>query len=138
MWDHSLARLDFHIVGVGYFTHSNCLPIMPQNQVPRNIFVYDANVAQGTPPILVAGFWQFGPTTAEEFYFNLEFCFQQPPPANFRLLHATGTVLSRDGTIVATGNYFVISLRASQSMHLLIDSGSFANGVRRFDERGGP
>ena len=56
---------------------------------------------------MVAGLWQFGRTTSEEFYFNLGICFEQP--LNFRLIDSNRIVLPRDETIVATGVYYVIS-----------------------------
>jgi hypothetical protein len=82
---------------------------MPQSGRPRNVYVYDANLPPGTPYIIVAGFWQYGNTTASEFYFNLQLCFQQPPPGQFRLMNQAGVVLARNETIVAEGNYFVLS-----------------------------
>jgi hypothetical protein len=85
------------------------LPKMPQNNIPRNVYVYDSNVPQGAPSVLVAGFWQFGRTTDGEFYFNLEFCFVQPPPSNFRLMDSNGIILPRDGSIVPIGVYYVVS-----------------------------
>jgi len=82
---------------------------MPQSPYQRNTFVYDANVPQGVQSPLVAGFMQLGQTTGEEFYFYLEFCFAQPRPGHFRLLSSTGSILPRDGTVVAPGNYTVIT-----------------------------
>ena len=82
---------------------------MPQSQYLRNIFVYDGNVPQGTAPKLVAGFMQFGRTTGSEFYFCLEFCFEEPRPSSFQLMTADGTVLPRDATIVTIGNYYVVT-----------------------------
>src|SRR5208282_3826441 len=82
---------------------------MPQSGLPRNVFVYDANVPKDTDPILVAGFMQLGRTTGGEFYFCLEFCFTQPQSSQFRLMASDGTILSRDSTIVPAGNYFVVS-----------------------------
>jgi hypothetical protein len=83
---------------------------MPQSQFPRNVFVYDANFPKGTNPALVAGFFQFGLTTGGEFYFCLEFCFQEPQASNFRLMGVDGVILPRDATIVPIGNYYVVSL----------------------------
>lgn len=83
---------------------------MPQSQHPRNVFVYDANVPHLTPPILVAGFSQFGHTTSEEFYFCLEICFQTPQAQQFRLMNGNGVILSRnDVAIVPIGAYYVVS-----------------------------
>jgi hypothetical protein len=85
---------------------------MPQSQFPRNVFVYDANVPQGTNPVLVAGRNQFGLTDGSEFYFSLELCFQQPQASTFRLMDTDGTILARDGTIVPIGNYYVVTASA--------------------------
>jgi hypothetical protein len=84
---------------------------MPQNNIPRNVYVYDNKVPMGVPSVLVAGFWQFGGTTGGEFYFKLEFCFVQPLASNFRLMGANGTLLPRDGSIAPIGNYYVVSAR---------------------------
>jgi len=88
---------------------------MPQSPYPRNTFVYDANVPQGVQPPLVAGFMQLGQTTAEEFYYSLEFCFAQPPPGRYRLLSSDGNILPRDANIVAAGVYFVVTPGLSMS-----------------------
>ena len=45
---------------------------MPLSGLPRNVFVYDANVPDGMEHTLVAGIFQFGQTTGAEFYFCLE------------------------------------------------------------------
>lgn len=82
---------------------------MPLSPFPRNVFVYDDNVPEGTSPILVAGFNQYGSTSAGEFYFCLEFCFQHPQPSKFRLIHENNVILPRDATIVPVGRYSVIS-----------------------------
>jgi hypothetical protein len=82
---------------------------MPQSNLPRNVYVYDSNVSQDATPILLAGFFQFGHTTGAEFYSNLEICFQQPQPFNFRLIDTNGVILPRDGSITAIGNYYVVS-----------------------------
>ena len=89
--------------------HSPPVITMPQSRLPRNVHVFDNNVPEGTQSILVAGFQQFGLTTGGEFYFCLEFCFQEPRPSNFRLWGEDGTILPRDGTIVPIQNYYVIS-----------------------------
>jgi len=82
---------------------------MPQSPYPRDTFVYDANVPTGNPPRLVAGFMQLGQTTGEEFYFCLEFCFSQPQPRQYRLMKPDGSILPRDGNIVAVGFYYVVT-----------------------------
>jgi hypothetical protein len=90
---------------------------MPQSQHPRNVFVYDANVTPLTPPILVAGFSQFGHTTSEEFYFCLEMCFQTPQARQFRLTNANGVILSRnEAAIVPIGTYYVVSPSTKPSL----------------------
>ena len=81
---------------------------MPQSQLPRNVFVFDANVPPGTQPLLVAGIMQLGHTTSSEFYFCLEVCFTDPGPSMFRLMAQDGNILARDDTIVAIGNYYVV------------------------------
>ena len=83
---------------------------MPQSNLPRNVYVYDNNVFEGNPPILVAGFFQFGRTIAQEFYANLEICFREPYPTQFRLIDTNGMTVARDESVVAIGNYFVVSV----------------------------
>jgi hypothetical protein len=83
---------------------------MPQAGLARNVFVYDANVPLGVPPILVAGMYQFGPTTGGEFFFCLELCFQLPRRSNFRLMAADGLILPRDAAPVPLGTYTVVSI----------------------------
>jgi hypothetical protein len=61
------------------------------------------------PPQLVAGFYQFGYTTGEEFYFCLGMCFLSPPAGRFRLLDAAGRLLGRDASVVQLGAYYVVS-----------------------------
>src|SRR5437667_11908443 len=75
---------------------------MRQSSYPCNTFVFDGNVPQGTRPHLVAGFMQLGRTTAEEFYYYLEFCIAQPPPREYRLLSADGIILLRHGNLEPT------------------------------------
>jgi hypothetical protein len=86
---------------------------MPQARLPRNVFVYDANVPDGVDPTLVGGMYQFGPTTGGEFYFCLEFCFRLPQPSTFRLMAEDGIILPRDATPVRTGTYTVVSISIS-------------------------
>jgi hypothetical protein len=88
---------------------SKLVSTMPQSPYPRDTFVYDANVPTGNPPRLVAGFMQLGQTTGEEFYFFLEFCFSQPQPRQYRLMKPDGSILPRDGNIVAVGFYYVVT-----------------------------
>src|SRR5271170_3941440 len=85
------------------------LATMPQSSYPRNTWVYDANVPAGNQPRLVAGFMQLGQTTAEEFYFCLEFCFTQPRPRQYRLMSSDGTIIPCDGNIVTAGVYYVVT-----------------------------
>lgn len=82
---------------------------MPQSSYPRNTWVYDANVPAGNQPRLVAGFMQLGQTTAEEFYFCLEFCVAQPCPQQYRLMNSDGTIVPRDGNVVVAGVYYVVT-----------------------------
>jgi len=96
---------------------------MPQSPLPRNTFVYDANVPQGAQPQLVAGFNQLGRTTGGEFYFCLEFCFTQPQPGQFRLLSSIGMILPRDATIVPAGSYMVVTLGFPNAISHLKSSG---------------
>lgn len=88
---------------------------MPQSRFPRNVFVYDCNFAEPAS-VLVAGFFQFGQTTADEFYFYLEVCFQEPQASQFRLMDVNGVLMPRDHTIVATGSYYVVSPSKSPSL----------------------
>lgn len=83
---------------------------MPQSAVPRNVFVFDANVPAGAEPSLVGGMFQFGQTTGVDFYLCLEICFHLPEQATFRLKAADGIILPRDGTPVRTGSYTVVTL----------------------------
>jgi hypothetical protein len=106
---------------------------MPQSTVPRNVYVYDSS--QADSPVLVAGFFQFGQTTGEEFYFNLELYFVQPQRSTFRLLSANGLVLPRDGTIVGTGVYYVISLCTNLLVFHANGSGPCPTGPRYLDKR---
>jgi len=109
---------------------------MPLSNLPRNVFVYDYAVPQGEEPVLVAGFWQFGRTTGGEFYSNLEICFLQPPPSAFRLRTANGIVLPRDGAVVPTGVFYVVSLsRPAPKRFVLIVSGSRALRASRSYQR---
>jgi hypothetical protein len=105
---------------------------MPQSTIPRNVYVYDNFQAHN--PVLVAGFFQFGLTTGEEFYFNLELCFVQPQRATFRLSNANGLVLPRDGTIVGTGVYYVISLCTDLFVFHANCSGSCPTCIRYLDK----
>jgi len=82
---------------------------MPQSSYPCNTWVYDANVPPGIQPRLVAGFMQLGQTTAEEFYYYLEFCFARPPPRHYRLMFSDGMIVPRDANIVAAGIYYVVT-----------------------------
>jgi len=87
---------------------------MPQNPLPRNVFVYDCYTDDR---ILVAGFMQLGHTTVAEFYSCLEICFEQPTSPNFRICHVDGTFLNRDdqtgNLIVPVGEYEVVSISIS-------------------------
>jgi len=83
---------------------------MPQSAVPRNVFVFDANVPAGAEPSLVGGMFQFGQTTGVDFYLCLEICFHLPERATFRLKAADGIILPRDGIPVRTGSYTVVTL----------------------------
>lgn len=82
---------------------------MPQSGLPRNVFVYDANVPDGMEHTLVAGMFQFGQTTGAEFYYCLEIVFLVPQPSSFRLMAADGIILQRNGVPVRTGTYTVVT-----------------------------
>jgi hypothetical protein len=88
---------------------------MPQSQNPRNIFVYDANVPEGTQRVLLAGCMQLGQTTAGQLYDCLEICFAEPRPSQFRVMGYNGNILVRDIAIVLAGNYYVVTLRYCQT-----------------------
>jgi len=107
-----------------------------QHGIPRNVFVYDANMPKGTQPTLVAGFMQLGHTTGTEFYFCVEFCFTEPEPSRFRLINGDGNILPRDATIVPTGNYFVVSPSPFSYVLSLIDSGPCSICLSRPHSRG--
>jgi len=84
---------------------------MPQNPLPRNVFVYDCYTDDR---VLVAGFMQLGHTTVAEFYSCLQICFQESIMDDFRVRHVDGTILDRDtntgALIVPIGEYEVISI----------------------------
>jgi len=90
---------------------------MPQCGFPRNVFVYDANVPEGVAHILIAGMHQCGHTTGAEFYLCLEICFRLPRRSTFRLMAADGIVLLRDGALVRTGTFTVVT--TSIGVHLI-------------------
>jgi hypothetical protein len=82
---------------------------MPLCTLERNVWVYDDH---GEEPVLVAGFYQFGSTTANTFYYCLEICFEDPPPSGFHIAQGhegEWTVLPRDDTIVPLGEWIVVS-----------------------------
>ena len=82
---------------------------MPQSGLTHNVFVYDANVPEDTEAILVGGMLQFGHTTGAEFYFCVEVCSREREPSTFQLLATDAILLPRDGTLVRTGSYTVVS-----------------------------
>jgi len=83
---------------------------MPQSGYPRNVQIYSR--VQQDAPELVAGFMQFGRTTAAELYSCLEICFARPRPGDFRLCADDGNILSRQvpDHIVPINDLYVVSL----------------------------